>query len=74
MTQESGESKNITREDLLAKLKADGINTLEDLVEQAIPEVGGFLLQSGGIRSIGSATTSDTDFKILFGDWNTYIE
>ena len=64
----------MSREGLLAKLSAEGINTLEDLVEQAIPEVGGFMLRSGGLRTIGSATSSDTDSAMFVGNWYALID
>ena len=74
MTQESGEPKQLTREELLAKLKEDGINTLEDLVDEVIPEVGGFLLRSGGMLTTTSSgiSSTGTDAATFVGSWYAY--
>ena len=76
MTQESGEPRQLTREELLAKLKEDGINTLEDLVDEVIPEVGGFLLRSGGtLSTTGTKLGMDSggaDQATLVGSWYAY--
>ena len=77
MTQESEEPRQLTREELLAKLKEDGINTLEDLVDEVIPEVGGFLLRSGGMLStkgsgLDSMDSGGADQATLVGNWYAY--
>ena len=52
---------------MLADLKAQGITSLEDLVDGIIPEVGGFMLSKGSLS--GTWETKST----FTGGWYVYI-
>jgi hypothetical protein len=67
MTQESEPTGMVTKEQVLADLMRQGITTLEELLDKTVPEVGGFMLKSGGF---GATKYSEDTFA---GDWYIYF-
>ena len=71
MPEDAQQPQMMTREDLLTTFKNEGITTLEELIDSALPEVGGFMLSSSfGIKSTGTTTQAEGSF---IGPWYAYI-
>ena len=49
MTEESGPDGMLAKEQILAELMRQGITTPEEVLDETIPEVGGFMISSGGL-------------------------
>ena len=67
MTEESGPDEMLAKEQILAELMRQGITTPEEVLDETIPEVGGFMISSGGL-SRGTWGTKST----FTGDWYIY--